>query len=171
MDHLWTPWRMTYLTQASAGDGECVFCAKLAANDDPAHHILYRGEYCFATLNLYPYNNGHLMVVPNRHTAMLEDLSPAELADLMGITQQALRVLRAASNPQGFNIGINQGQAGGAGIADHLHQHIVPRWNGDTNYLSVIAETRTIPEWIDQTYQRLREIWETQFPPNRKVQP
>ncbi len=170
MDHLWTPWRMTYLTQDRAGDGECIFCAKINGSDDAANHVLYRGQHCFVTLNLFPYNNGHLMVVPYRHIAALEDLEEAELADLMVITQQALRVLRVSFNPQGFNIGINQGQVAGAGIVGHLHQHVVPRWGGDTSFMSVIGETRTIPEWIDQTYTRLHEIWEAQFPPSGKVQ-
>jgi ATP adenylyltransferase len=165
MDHLWTPWRMTYLTQGSAGDGDCVFCAKVKSADDAANHVLYRGQTCFVTLNLFPYNNGHLMVVPYRHIPALDALEDDELADLMRVTQQAMRVLRAAFNPQGFNIGINQGQVAGAGIAAHLHQHIVPRWGGDTNFTSVIGETRVIPEWIDQTYLRLSEVWLAQFPP------
>jgi len=164
MDHLWTPWRMTYLTQGSAGDGECVFCAKLKSTDDAANHILYRGETCFITLNLFPYNNGHLMVVPNRHIAALEELDAAEISELMQATQLALRVLKTAFNPQGFNIGINQGQVAGAGIAAHLHQHVVPRWGGDTNFASVISETRVIPEWIDQTYARLHTVWADLFP-------
>jgi ATP adenylyltransferase len=168
MDHLWTPWRMTYLTQGPAGDGDCVFCAKIKAADDAANHVLHRGEHCFVTLNLFPYNNGHLMVVPYRHIPALDDLEDNELSDLMLITRNAMRVLRAAFNPQGFNIGINQGQVAGAGIAAHLHQHIVPRWGGDTNFTSVIGETRVIPEWIDQTYTRLSEVWSAQFPTENK---
>lgn len=159
---------MTYLTQGAAGDGGCVFCAKVASTDDAANHVLYRGAHCFVTLNLYPYNNGHLMVVPNRHIPALEELDEAELAQLMVVTQMSLHVLKAAFNPQGFNIGINQGQVAGAGIAAHLHQHIVPRWSGDTNFTSVIGETRVIPEWIDQTYERLLQVWATQFPPASK---
>lgn len=155
---------MTYLTQGPAGDGECIFCAKIKSTDDAANHVLYRGEHCFVTLNLFPYNNGHLMVVPYRHIAALEALEEAELSELMLVTQQALRVLKTAFNPQGFNIGINQGQVAGAGIASHLHQHVVPRWGGDTNFTSVIGETRVIPEWIDQTYSRLHEVWAAQFP-------
>jgi ATP adenylyltransferase len=164
MDHLWTPWRMTYLTEGSAGDGECVFCDKLKSTDDAANHILYRGQHCFVTLNLFPYNNGHLMVVPNRHISALEELDEAEVSELMHITQLTLHVLKAAFNPQGFNIGINQGQVAGAGIAAHLHQHVVPRWGGDTNFTSVISETRVIPEWIDQTYTRLHAVWADLFP-------
>jgi ATP adenylyltransferase len=110
-------------------------------------------------LNLYPYNNGHMMVIPNQHVSALEALEEETLAEMMALTQRAIRVLKEAYSPQGFNIGINQGEAAGAGIAAHLHQHIVPRWNGDTNFMTIIAETRTIPEWIDETYERLRAIW------------
>ena len=160
---------MNYLTRAGVSDGECVFCAKVKSADDAANHILYRGERCFVTLNLFPYNNGHLMVVPNRHTPALESLDEAEAGEMMHVTQMAVQVLKAAFNPQGFNIGINQGQVAGAGIAAHLHQHVVPRWGGDTNFTSVIGETRVIPEWIDQTYARLHEAWVAQFPPSTKV--
>ncbi len=132
---------------------------KANATDDQAHHVVFRGAHCFVTLNLYPYNNGHLMVLPYRHLSTLQELDEEELVELMLITQQALRVLHQAYNPQGYNIGINQGQVAGAGIVGHLHQHVVPRWGGDTNYLTVIGETRTIPEWIDQTYVQLRQIW------------
>jgi len=160
MNQLWTPWRMAYLKRDDSNPDACIFCAKVDSSDDAAHHVLYRAKHCFVTLNLYPYNNGHLMVVPYRHVPTLQELDDPELADLMIVTQQALRILHQAYNPQGYNIGINQGQAAGAGIASHLHQHIVPRWGGDTNYLTVIGETRTIPEWIDQTYVQLRAIWD-----------
>jgi ATP adenylyltransferase len=160
MEHLWTPWRMTYLKSGSSEGGkQCIFCQKVQAGNDTAEHILHRGEHVYVTLNLFPYNNGHLMVVPYQHTGELGDLNSPALTELMTVTQQALGVLRAAYNPQAFNIGINLGQAAGAGIAEHLHQHIVPRWAGDTNYMTVIGETRTIPEWIDQTYARLKELW------------
>jgi ATP adenylyltransferase len=164
-DHLWTPWRMPYLKGESPGhDGECIFCHKAHSDDDAAEHVLARGERCFVTLNLYPYNNGHLMVVPYQHVGKLDELDEATLTELMSLTQQAIRVLRAAYNPDGFNIGINQGQAAGAGVAAHLHQHVVPRWTGDTSYMTVIAETRTIPEWIDETYARLHALWDEMFP-------
>lgn len=170
MKQLWTPWRITYLSQGSASGGsECVFCSKLQSGDARANHLLYRGSECFVTLNLYPYNNGHLMVVPNRHVSSIEDLSETEITELMVVTQQSIRVLKEAYNPQGFNVGINQGAAAGAGITGHLHQHVVPRWGGDTNYMTVIGDTRTIPEWIDQTYERLSAIWDSQFPSNKEV--
>jgi ATP adenylyltransferase len=136
----------------------------LHAGEDSKRHILYRGERVFVALNLYPYSNGHLMVVPNRHLATLEDLDEATLIELMTVTQQCLALLRMAYKPEGFNVGFNVGTAAGAGIADHLHQHIVPRWVGDTNFMSTLAETRVIPEWIDQTYAELRLLWLEMFP-------
>lgn len=147
------------------GDDErCVFCAKIDAEDDAAAHILYRGETCFVTLNLYPYNNGHLMVVPYRHTGDLAELDEPTLDELMRLTRQCVMLLREAYQPEGFNIGINMGSAGGAGIAEHLHQHIVPRWLGDTNFMTSIGETRVIPEWIDETYAELKAVWDRMFP-------
>lgn len=162
MKHLWTPWRMTYLRGESPGGAatDCIFCAKPKSTDEAAEHLLARGTHCYVTLNLYPYNNGHLMVIPYRHVANLQALSAEECADLMALTQKALAVLDQAYHPEGYNVGFNLGRAAGAGIAEHLHQHIVPRWPGDTNYMSVVGEMRVIPEWIDQTYTRLREIWQ-----------
>ncbi len=158
---------MPYLKNNSVGEDEgCFFCRKARQGDDATEHVLYRGSHCFVTLNLYPYNNGHLLVVPYQHTGALEDLDKATLVEMMCLTQQALRLLHEAYAPHGFNIGINQGNAAGAGIAEHLHQHIVPRWAGDTNYMTVVAQTRTIPEWIDDTYARLKTLWNRLFPPN-----
>lgn len=151
---------MAYLKGNHPDSGGCLFCRKAHGEDDAAEHVIFRGEHVFVTLNLYPYNNGHLMVAPYQHTANLEDLDADTAAELMTVTQHAVKVLRAAYQPQAFNVGINLGQAAGAGVADHLHQHIVPRWAGDTNYLTVVGETRTIPEWIDDTYRRLRELWD-----------
>lgn len=164
-DHLWSPWRMSYLEEGGGGeDADCVFCVKAAAEDDDAEHILFRGERCFVVLNLYPYNNGHLMIVPYQHTGQLGALPEDTLAELMALTQRAEQVLTAAFHPDGFNIGMNQGSAAGAGIAEHLHQHVVPRWTGDTNYMTVIGHTRVVPEWIDDTYRRLKATWEERFP-------
>jgi len=141
----------------------CVFCAKVDGTDDAAEHVLYRGERCFVTLNLFPYNNGHLMVVPYKHVGDLALLEAATLDELMAITQGTLRVLQAAYHPEGFNIGMNLGRAAGAGIAEHLHQHVVPRWSGDTNYMTVIGQTRVIPEWIDEMYAHLKPLWAEYF--------
>lgn len=163
MDHLWTPWRMSYLKGGLKHEAGCVFCLRLKEENDAKSHVLYRGERCFIILNLYPYNNGHLMVVPYRHIGKLEELDEATLSEMMMLTQKAIQVLKAVYDPHGFNIGINLGTAAGAGIADHIHQHVVPRWNGDTNFLSTIGETRTIPEWIDETYVRLRKQWNELF--------
>nr|MBN1229551.1 HIT domain-containing protein [Anaerolineae bacterium] len=163
MDHLWAPWRMTYLKSTDDMPNACIFCHKIAANDD-AEHILYRSSTCYVTLNLYPYNNGHMLVVPFGHIASLDAMDEQPLLDLMLTTQKAIRVLREAYQPQAFNIGINQGAAAGAGIAGHLHQHIVPRWSGDTNYMSVIGQTRVIPEWVDTTFTELRAIWNILYP-------
>jgi ATP adenylyltransferase len=159
MKHLWTPWRMSYLQNGPPNDDRCIFCRKADAEDDKQEHILTRGERCYVMLNLYPYNSGHLMVIPRRHVSALETLDKETLAEMTSLTQQAILVLKEAYRPQGFNIGINQGEAAGAGIAAHLHQHVVPRWHGDTNYMTIIANTRTIPEWIDDTYERLHAIW------------
>lgn len=142
--------------------GGCIFCEKIKAGDDTAAHVLARGQHCFVTLNLYPYNNGHLMLVPYQHTGDLLELEQPVLDELMALTRQAVAILRAAYNPEGFNIGINQGAAAGAGIAEHLHQHIVPRWGGDTNFMTTVGETRVIPEWIDDTYRDLKRIWDEQ---------
>lgn len=168
MDRLWTPWRMPYLQGNEVDECDemekiCVFCRKIDA-DDAAEHVLARYEHVFVTLNLYPYNNGHLMVVPWRHVASPEDLPLEALVDLMVTTNRAMAVLREAYNPQAFNMGANIGAEAGAGIEGHFHLHVVPRWGGDTNYMTVVAGTRVIPEWIDDTYRQLREIWGRLFP-------
>lgn len=152
---------MAYLTGADKplpGSG-CVFCCKINAPDDQ-EHLLARAQFACVTLNRYPYNNGHLMVFPYAHVASLEDLEAPALAELMLLTNRALAVLRMAYQPDGFNIGVNLGQAAGAGIADHVHLHIVPRWNADTNFMPIVGETRVIPETLDQTYARLRPLFD-----------
>lgn len=159
MSNLWTPWRMTYLRgDAPMSDG-CLFCA-VPHEPDAQVHMLHRGQLCYVILNRYPYNNGHLMIVPYAHLASVEDMDSATTAEFMRLTQISLQVLRAAYQPQGFNVGANIGEAAGAGIAGHVHLHVVPRWGGDTSYLTVVGQTRTIPEWLDQTYQRLQPLFE-----------
>ncbi len=166
MNYLWAPWRMPYLkNDLTDNDSECIFCVKTNTDDDAAEHVLYRSEHCFVTLNLYPYTNGHLLVVPYTHTGQLEDLSAEVAAGLMLTAQKAVNVLRAAYQPEAYNMGINQGAAAGAGVAGHLHMHIVPRWKGDTNYMTVVGETRVIPEWIDETYMHLKTLWDQYYPP------
>jgi ATP adenylyltransferase len=134
----------------------CVFCAKLAPDNEAAEHILLHGRTAYVTLNRYPYNNGHLLVVPYAHVPSLENLAAESLTEMMLLVNQGLAALRLAMKPDGFNIGVNLGKAAGAGIESHVHIHVVPRWYGDTSFMSAVGETRTIPETLDQTYQRLQ---------------
>jgi ATP adenylyltransferase len=157
MEHLWAPWRMAYIAPKTPQPPGCIFCTQPAENRDEEHYILYRGEYCFMMLNLYPYNNGHLMIAPYLHVGTIEELPTETLTELMTQAQLALKALRATMNPDGFNMGINQGKVAGAGFADHMHLHIVPRWNGDTNFMPVVADTKVIPEHLDVVYQKLKK--------------
>ena len=160
MDHLWSPWRLQYVTGSSAPPG-CIFCAADAGADTTqASLVVYRGDACYVILNLFPYNNGHLMVVPGRHIATLGEATPDELHEMMVLTQRAEGVLRQAYQPHGINVGINSGRAAGAGVADHLHIHLVPRWNGDTNFMTTVGESRVLPEGLDATAERLRPLFE-----------
>jgi ATP adenylyltransferase len=158
VERLWSPWRLAYVSGSGEPKG-CVFCHAQGPNDAAAL-VLFRGETCFVILNLYPYNNGHLMVVPNRHVATLADSTPAELSELMVLTRRAEIALTEAYRPQGLNVGMNLGRPAGAGVVDHLHVHLVPRWTGDTNFMSVVGEVRVLPEDLDQTAARLRPIFE-----------
>ena len=160
MDRLWTPWRLAYVTEAGGTTAApaCIFCAALAAIDtEPL--IVHRGERAFVILNKFPYNNGHLMIVPHRHVGRLAVLDAAELQELMLLAQRAERALSSLYGPHGFNMGLNLGKAAGAGVEDHLHLHVVPRWNGDTNFMSVVGETRVLPEELPATVMRLREAF------------
>lgn len=154
MDHLWSPWRYRYVTKADTSDG-CVFCAKPREQRDEENLILHRSEYCFAVLNLYPYTTGHMMVVPYSHVSTIEDLTPEEWRDVMDVTRDASRHLRATYRPGGMNIGMNLGECAGAGIAAHLHLHLLPRWHGDVNFMTAIGETRVHPEDLSVTYAKL----------------
>jgi ATP adenylyltransferase len=160
METLWAPWRMAYIAPQTPPSNECIFCAKPAENRDEENHILYRGEYCFMMLNLYPYNNGHLMVAPYEHVNSISHLDAAALADLMTEVQLALSALRLAMSPDGFNMGINEGKIAGAGFAEHMHLHVVPRWNGDTNFMPVIADVKVMPEHLDNVYRQLKQAIE-----------
>ena len=153
MKRLWAPWRMRYILGEKTG--ECLFCAKAKESKDRENYIVYRGQRGFIILNIYPYNNGHLMIAPYQHVASLEDLGEETLTELMLLLNKSLRLLRQVMDPQGFNIGINLGKAAGAGIVEHVHIHVVPRWEGDTNFMPVFAETKVIPELLDQTYEKL----------------
>jgi ATP adenylyltransferase len=162
---LWTPHRMAYIkgegkpTGPAADDG-CPFC-EIPKTDDEAGLIVRRGDSVYAVLNLYPYNGGHLMVVPYRHVADYTDLDAAETTELGEFTKRAMTALRKASGAQGFNIGMNQGHVAGAGIAAHLHQHLVPRWGGDTNFMPVIAHTRVLPQLLAETRSMIADAWPT----------
>jgi len=150
---IWAPWRIDYiLKEKSEG---CIFCQKIKENKDKENYILERGDKSFSILNLYPYNNGHLMIVPYRHVADFEHLDEKELADIMALVSRSTKALKNAIDPDGFNIGANIGRVAGAGIADHIHIHIVPRWVADTNFMPVLADTNVIPEGLIQTYDKI----------------
>ncbi|HXW05086.1 MAG TPA: HIT domain-containing protein [Vicinamibacterales bacterium] len=157
MDHLWSPWRLPYVTGTGRDPG-CVFC-DAQEGDEGASLILLHGRVCFIILNKYPYNNGHLMVVPNRHLGSLRDAADDELAELMQLTRLSELALTEAYEPHGLNMGINIGKPAGAGVLDHVHLHVVPRWNGDTNYMTVVGQTRVLPEELAATAARLRPIF------------
>jgi ATP adenylyltransferase len=158
MDRLWTPWRLAYVTNASDEQSGCIFCDALAeAGGHPL--IVHRGERTFVILNKYPYNNGHLMVVPHRHVGRLADLDQAELLEFATLAQLAERALGEAYAAHGFNMGLNLGKPAGAGVLDHVHLHVVPRWHGDTNFISVVGETRVLPEELPATADRLRDVF------------
>lgn len=155
VEHLWTPWRYLYISGLDKSATGCVFCSVLQQEDDERVYIVYRGQTAFVILNLYPYTTGHLLVVPYRHFPLLSDASPVETREIMVLAQHSQRVLGEVYNPQGFNMGLNLGRCAGAGIVDHLHMHVLPRWAGDTNFISVIGETRVIPEDLAITYRKL----------------
>ncbi|HVV76043.1 MAG TPA: HIT domain-containing protein [Mycobacteriales bacterium] len=154
---IWMPERLAYIKGAGKSD-ECPFCTIPSHSDDDGL-IVFRGELAYVVLNLYPYNSGHLMVVPYRHVADYPVLTDDEVAEVAVLTQAAMRTLRAASGAQGFNLGMNQGSVAGAGIAEHLHQHVVPRWGGDTNFMPVIARTKVLPQLLRDTRRLLAETW------------
>ena len=156
MKELWAPWRIEYFKKAKS-EG-CFLCKSFASSRDRDNLILKRGKTCVALMNRYPYTSGHLMVAPGRHVATLEDMKPRELAEMMQMTQQAIRALKKIARPHGFNIGVNIGEAAGAGLKDHLHLHIVPRWTGDTNFVTVMADVRILPQALQELWKELRKV-------------
>lgn len=160
MKHLWAPWRMEFI------EGEkpigCVFCRVLTEKDDKTNLLLHRTEDAFVMLNKYPYNNGHLMVIPIIHSHDFSTLSKTVATQMMALTQESISVLTRAYRPEGFNVGMNLGAAAGAGIKDHLHLHIVPRWGGDTNFMPVLSETKAMPQHLSHSYDLLKEAWSHQ---------
>jgi ATP adenylyltransferase len=162
MKQLWSPWRMNYIMNHDK-DEDCVFCQALKQEDNQENLVFFRGPESFLILNRYPYTSGHVMVVPYTHLAQLEDLPASTRAEMIELAAQAVQVLRALYTPDGFNLGINMGEAAGAGIASHIHLHVVPRWAGDTNFMSSLAQTRVLPENLSDSYRRIRTKWATQF--------
>lgn len=158
MDHLWCPWRMEYI-QSDKTNKECVFCTEMSRPDGPGNLIVFRGSRVFVILNRYPYTTGHLMIVPYNHQASLEKLDIETRGEIMELTAQSMVLLRRVYQPQGFNIGVNIGVAAGAGVLDHVHLHVVPRWGGDTNFMSSLAGTRVLPETLEDTYNRVHSAW------------
>jgi ATP adenylyltransferase len=161
MERLWSPWRLAYVT-GTASPSRCIFCEAIPPAADPKRDalVLVRGRHSFVILNLYPYNNGHLLVAPNRHIATLGVATADELSEMMRFVRDAETALTEAYRPDGINIGINLGRPAGAGIVDHIHIHAVPRWTGDTNFMSVVGNTRVLPEDLGDTANRLRPIFE-----------
>jgi ATP adenylyltransferase len=154
---IWAPWRLKYVKDASKdSEAECIFCTKPAEDDDEKNLIAHRGERCFVILNLFPYTNGHLMVAPYAHLATLPELDAETVAEMMGLAQRAMVVLGDKYNPQGYNAGLNQGRVAGAGYEGHIHLHVVPRWAGDTNYMPVLADTRVMPQSLEDSYAALK---------------
>ncbi len=159
MDYLWTPWRSAYITGKRAA-GECIFC--LASRDpaqDPEHLVVHRAAHCFILLNRYPYTTGHLMIVPYAHVSKLSQTTPAASAEMMDLSRLCEHVLESVYRPDGINLGLNIGAAAGAGIAQHLHLHMLPRWSGDANFMTSVAHTRVLPESLEETYEKLHRAF------------
>ncbi len=158
MKVLWAPWRMTYI-EKDRTEG-CLFCYPLKGRNDRENLILYRSSQAFIIMNRFPYTSGHLMVAPNRHVDSLDELDDGEMMELMALLKKSILILKRALKPDGFNVGMNIGRGAGAGIEDHIHMHIVPRWNGDTNFMPVLVETKVMPEYLETTYERLISFFE-----------
>ena len=162
MKQVWAPWRMEYIKQDKSG--ECIFCVLPKADKDKKNFILHKGDTCFVIMNVYPYNTGHLMVSPYRHLSCITKMDEKENTELNRLTQKCVEILRTVKSPEGFNIGVNLGKAGGAGFDEHIHMHIVPRWIGDTNYMPVLADTKVHPEHLQATYDNLLPHFQTLSP-------
>ena len=154
MDHLWSPWRYRYIQSAKPTDA-CLFCSKAAANGDEDHYIVHRAKFNFVILNLYPYTTGHLMIAPYEHVANLETADPAGLQEMILLARAAEKNLAGIYKPEGFNIGMNIAECAGAGVASHIHMHVLPRWKGDANFVTTIGETRVMPEELPATWKKL----------------
>ena len=163
MEIQWAPWRSEYINKNNNTDEPkkdvCVFCDALTTEDDHDRHIIYRGKCSFVILNKYPYNNGHMLVMPNRHISRPDMMTEEERVEIMNLIVKAQSVLYTVYNPHGVNIGANIGEAAGAGIAQHMHFHVLPRWNADANFMTTVANTRVIPESLDETWEKIRKAW------------
>ena len=159
MNHLWAPWRMEYIENNDKEAG-CVFCNAQAMTDGSENLIAYRGSHAYVILNRYPYASGHLMVIPFEHKPNLEELDRVTRAEMMELASRCTTALKNIYNPQGFNVGVNIGEAAGAGVLGHVHIHIVPRWKGDTNFMSAVGETRVLPEALEDTYKRVKAVFD-----------
>lgn len=157
MRRIWSPWRSAYVGQEPSADAGCIFCRFADEDDDARNLVALRGEHAYVVLNRFPYNAGHLMVVPYRHTAAYGELPPETLAEMMALLGRCVRALDASYGPDGYNAGMNLGAAAGAGVADHLHLHAVPRWEGDTNFMPVLADVKVVPELLEETYRTIAE--------------
>ncbi len=165
MDRLWTPWRFDYIRTADQ-DPRCVFCRLLEEPADDANFLLFRGHAAYVILNRFPYTSGHLLIVPNRHIASLGESRPEELHEIIGLARRCEDALRREYRPEGFNMGFNLGRAAGAGVAHHLHMHVLPRWSGDSNFVSVVGETRVLPEELPATHRRLKPYFASGVAPS-----
>lgn len=154
MDYLWTPWRYAYITSADRAPG-CIFCDKPGEQDDRKNHIIHRGQHCFVILNAFPYTSGHVMVVPYAHLDQLAKVPPDASHELIDLSQTMESILRTVYNAEGINLGMNIGKCAGAGVAGHVHMHVLPRWTADANFVSVVGETRVLPETLESTYEKL----------------
>lgn len=164
MERLFSPWRSKYIESFSAkseGGDECVFCSAIQAKDDEQRLIVHRGSHSFAIMNLYPYNSGHLMIVPNRHLASITDLSDEETLEIMKITKKLIKAVQHIMKPDGFNYGLNSGRSAGAGIDQHIHFHLVPRWHGDTNFMPILFDTKIVSEDLKATWSKLSNYFKT----------
>jgi len=157
MDYLWSPWRYRYVSSA-APDDRCLFCRIAEEAKDRENYVLLRAEHNFVLLNLFPYTTGHLMIAPYAHVATLEGADPEALAEMMSLARRMEAALRSIYRPEGLNLGLNIGRSAGAGVADHIHLHMLPRWPGDVNFMTAIGETRVLPEDLETTYERLKQI-------------
>ena len=155
---MWAPWRLEYIRGPKSGS--CIFCDAVAGGDDRASYVVHRGEHCFVILNAYPYNNGHVMVAPYKHCPSIEELDPPTLTELMTLAQRSITTIRGVYGADGFNLGVNQGAIAGAGIEEHMHLHVVPRWSADTNFMPVIGDTRVLPQSLDQSWEELTNAWQ-----------